>query len=165
MLYCYRHSDHHHFSLLRKNPMIFDDCPEFALYNPTLFLLQLHSVCPGRRKTTLPSENLHMVLGFSAAMLQVQNPNQNHLQNRGKLLPSIIPRHLTIAFCTASVSLCATSDEISRSKMMNPYFLPQDSYCRFNLTWPSCSCYKAVFRLRKRYFRGEKGDIVSPIMY
>ena len=49
------------------------------------FWLQVYCLGASGRETALSSTNIHMVLGFSPKMFQVQDSNQNHLQDRGKL--------------------------------------------------------------------------------
>ena len=47
-------------------------------------LFQVH--CPGqsRGEAALPSEDLHVVLGLPSQMLQVQDPDKDHIQDRGE---------------------------------------------------------------------------------
>jgi hypothetical protein len=47
---------------------------------------QVHGVRQGGGEAAVPLADVHVVLGFPAKMLQVQDPDQDHLQDRGQCL-------------------------------------------------------------------------------
>lgn len=48
------------------------------------FLFQVHGSGEGGGEAAVPPAHLHLVLGLPAAVLKVQDPDQDHIQDRGE---------------------------------------------------------------------------------
>ena len=66
-------------------------------------LFQLHRVRESGGEAALSTEDLHLVLGLPSEMLKVQNPDQNHLQNRGKGACHTLDQYFSL--CQASMKI------------------------------------------------------------